>query len=138
MRTSSGLAITALALALTSAAAAQQIEISSPSIGTVVVTPRTIPDTAPRTVTRANGRGRTGVDLGIRRRADGSLYDPLDPAQNPAAATGASDVDANPGAANALNGSSKGGYMNPGTAAGNTGAGASAGAGANRSAGSGR
>ena len=41
---------------------------------------------------------RTGVDLGIRRNLDDTLYDALDPRQNPAAATGSI-----PGGSNAGN-----------------------------------
>jgi len=88
----------AIALGCSVGAAAQTIEISSASLGTIVVTPPPInakggssPATVPRSAraraVTATGAGRTGVDLGVRRRHDGTLYDPLDPAQNPAAAT---------------------------------------------------
>ena len=77
--------------AVSSAASAQRIEISSDSIGTVVVTPPAMSSgSAVSPIVNDAGnrnRGRTGVDLGVQRRRDGSLYDPLDPNQNPAAAT---------------------------------------------------
>jgi len=82
--------VIALAAAST-AASAQRIEISSDSIGTVVVTPPAMSSgsAASPSVNDAGdrNRGRSGVDLGVQRRRDGSLYDPLDPNQNPAAAT---------------------------------------------------
>ena len=67
-------------------ATAQRMEITSQSIGTVVMTPPPINPNGPApAATAPTGRGN-GVDLGIRRNRDGSLYDALDPAQNPAAA----------------------------------------------------
>lgn len=88
MKALGSLILAAAAFAITGSVAAQRIEISSPSIGTVVVTPPATGDAATRTGARTtNARGRSGVDLGIQRRADGSLYDPLDPSQNAAAAT---------------------------------------------------
>ena len=75
------------ALGVAATASAQPIEISSQSIGTVVVTPPPINPTGPRPAAARAGRGNgNGVDLGIRRNRDGSLYDPLDRGQNPAAA----------------------------------------------------
>ena len=77
MKRAGQLSIIAVTLAAAMGAAAQQIEISSPSIGTVVVTAPRINGTAtPASGTqaarnRANARGGTGVDLGIQRRADG-------------------------------------------------------------------
>ena len=141
MKALSRLTLTAVSLAMAGTVAAQRIEISSPSLGTVVVTPTAVNDRGTRSVARTNAPRRTGVDLGIKRRADGSLYDALDPAQNPAAATGStagnanaaatgtSNVDSNPGASNALNGNSNGGFANPGSAAGATSGGAAASAG---------
>ncbi|MEP7209115.1 MAG: hypothetical protein ABI920_19445 [Casimicrobiaceae bacterium] len=88
--------ITRLALAtalagLAVTAHAQRIEISSPSLGTVVVTPAPISGSAAsgRQVAGAPRAGN-GVDLGLRRNPDGSLYDSLDPRQHPAATTTAS------------------------------------------------
>jgi hypothetical protein len=83
------LALTALAAA---GAGAQRIEISSESLGSVVVEPiggTAGAPTVPAPASRTSGERGTGVDLGIRRNADGTLYDALDPNQNPAAAPGA-------------------------------------------------
>ncbi|MDQ6621421.1 MAG: hypothetical protein M3Z31_17305 [Pseudomonadota bacterium] len=83
----------AAGIALQTTAAAQRMEISSESIGTVVVTPSAIGAGSQRNTARVNPVGtgqRSGVDLGIVRRKDGTLYDALDPAQNPAAASAAS------------------------------------------------
>ncbi len=89
----------AIGLALSVGAAAQSIEISSPTLGSVVVTPPAIQGTLggdPAVAETRNVRERSvgadarrgnGVDLGVRRRSDGSLYDPLDPTQNPATAS---------------------------------------------------
>ncbi|MEO5700176.1 MAG: hypothetical protein ABIS17_04790 [Casimicrobiaceae bacterium] len=82
------LAFAAALLGLTMNAQAQRIEISSQSLGTVVVTPAPISGSA--STGRQAGtspRARNGVDFGLRRNPDGSLYDPLDPRQNPPAAT---------------------------------------------------
>lgn len=105
MKTAARIAIL-LPLVVCGGASAQRIEISSESIGTVVVTPPAVERSgnAARTATvpRARNSQRTGVDLGIQRRRDGSLYDALDPAQNPAAATPPSLTDRNaPASANA-------------------------------------
>ncbi len=70
--------------ALACAAGAQTIEISSPSIGTVTVRPQPIGKQPAQRAARSDERN-AGVDLGIRRNRDGSLYDALDPRQNPAA-----------------------------------------------------
>jgi len=74
-------AIAAVSAAAATGSFAQNIEITSPSVGTVVVTPPPINGASAQGNLTA---GRTGVDLGVQRRPDGSLYDPLAPAQNPA------------------------------------------------------
>lgn len=86
------LVLAGAAIGLAAAAQAQRIEISSESLGTVIVTPPPIPNARPGTRT---ARGQNGIDFGLRRRADGSLYDPLDPRQN---STGTSAVGGRSGA----------------------------------------
>ncbi len=99
------LKLLAVAVTMGSAACAmaQSIELSSQSIGTVIVSPGAgvTPSSIPArnsAVVRTVPSDRTGVDLGIRRNLDGTLYDALDPRQNPAAATGSI-----PGGSNAGN-----------------------------------
>jgi hypothetical protein len=78
----------ALLLALCAGVAiAQTIEISSPSIGTVKVRPEPIAKARTPQGTVRTAPARAGVDFGLRRNRDGSLYDALDPRQNPAAAS---------------------------------------------------
>ncbi len=83
MKRTARLLATGLALGMAGTAVAQRIEISSESLGTVVVTPR--PISGPGS-DAGKGRISNGVDFGLHRRPDGSLYDPLAPRQN--AATG--------------------------------------------------
>ena len=90
-----------VAAMLALASTAQTIEISSPTLGTVKVRPAPIAKATPKSATSSARIGNAaasgartvnaapssrGVVLGIRRNRDGSLYDPLDPRQNPAAA----------------------------------------------------
>lgn len=64
----------AAAIGALAPATAQRIEISSESLGTVVVTPAPIAGTAP---TQVRIPAQSGIDLGLRRNPDGSLRDPL-------------------------------------------------------------
>ena len=93
----SRLNLLAVAVTMGSAACAmaQTIEISSDSIGTMVVapSPNSTSSTVRRgtreaTVSRTLTSGQNGVDLGIQRNPDGTLFDALDPRKNPAAANG--------------------------------------------------
>ena len=121
-------------LGMVPTAAAQRIEITSQSIGTVVMTPPPINPNGPApAATAPTGRGN-GVDLGIRRNRDGSLYDALDPAQNPAAAPAPDAAAANAQANGnvAVPTTPLPGTANPGAAAGNGAPTAPAGTGARR------
>jgi hypothetical protein len=103
----------AIGLAFSVGAAAQTIEISSPTLGSVVVTPPAIQGTmggdpgvgAARNVRERSvgedARRGNGIDLGVRRRSDGSLYDPLDPTQNPATTSTRPSAPVESGAADA-------------------------------------
>jgi hypothetical protein len=78
----------ALLLALCAGGAtAQTIEITSPSIGTVKVRPEPISKARTQQGAVRTAPASAGVDFGLRRNRDGSLYDALDPRQNPAAAS---------------------------------------------------